>query len=64
MANVPLLAEQNADIPPAIHHQQGVEETGRRGLRGPHRHLEMKGILRGDSDRAMIETEDKKKKGR
>lgn len=25
VANVPFLAEQNADVPPAIHHQQVVE---------------------------------------
>ena len=51
VANVPVLAEHNADIPPAIHHQQGVEEAGWRGLRGPHRHLEMKRILRGGGHR-------------
>lgn len=45
VANVPFLAEQKADVPPAIHHQQGIEETGRRGLHGPHRHLEMQRVL-------------------
>lgn len=48
VANVPFLTEQNTDVPPAIHHQQGREETGWWGLHGPHRHLEMEWILWGD----------------
>lgn len=45
VANVPFLTEQNADVPPAIHHQQGIEETGWRCLHSPHRHLKMERIL-------------------
>lgn len=48
VTNVPFLTEQNTDVPPAIHHQQGIEEMGRWGLHGPHRHLEMERILWGD----------------
>lgn len=50
VTNVPFLAEQNAYVPPAIHHQQGVEETGRRSLHGPHRHLEVERILWRDGN--------------
>lgn len=45
VANVPFLTEQNADVPPAIHHQQGIEEMGWRGFHRTHRHLEMERIL-------------------
>lgn len=45
VANVPFLTEQNAYVPPAIHHQQGIEETGCWGLHGLHRHLEMERVL-------------------
>lgn len=45
VANVPFLAEENADVPPAVHHQQEIKETGWRGLHRTHRHLEMERIL-------------------
>lgn len=45
VTNVPFLAEQNADVPPAIHHQKGVEKAGWWGLHSSHCHLEMERIL-------------------
>ncbi len=51
VANVPILTEQNADVPPAIHHQQGIKETGWWGLNRAHRHLEMERILWGEGKR-------------
>lgn len=57
IAYVPFLTEQNTDVPPAIHHQKGREETGWWGLNGPHRQLEMERILRGDCIRGTDEWE-------
>lgn len=53
VANVPFLTEQNADVPPAVHHQQGIEEMGRWGLHGSHCHLEVERILWGDCKRGV-----------
>lgn len=51
VTDVPFLAEQNADVPPAIHHQQGIEEMGWWSLHSLHCHLEMERILQGDCKR-------------
>lgn len=48
VTNVPFVTEQNTDVPPAIHHQEGIEEMGWWSLHGPHRHLEMETILWDD----------------
>lgn len=43
--DVPVMTEDNADVPPTVHHQQIVEELGWGGCYGLHCHLKMKTIL-------------------
>lgn len=63
VTNVPFLAEQNTNVPPAIHHQQGVEETGWWSLHTPHGHLEVERILRGESERGLVVKGNKRASG-